>query len=224
MLLNLHFFLVLEELNVIVFFGPACTNVPTIGSGSPCGYHTTTPSYAQSFIATQTQVINYHLPVYDSVGHASRILYVDVSLGKERIDTYSSTTNYEGPATNSSTQEYFIKSGSQINHYTFDVTTSTCTSEVLTGSLPNTGVPNGYQLLSSTSSTNTYYLMTGGRVPEEFYGTLNEITVSKSHPIVPISEYYDNHQFRIDTQYNTTWTSFSAGNPNAAVFTLPAAC
>jgi len=145
--------------------------------------------------------------------------------GKERIDTV--TYSYSGCAPNhlteSSTQEYFIRHGSSITHYTYNVYTQACSVSALNGSLPNTRIPDGYNVYTQTAAATTYYFRQDGHYPFAT-GITDMITVSKHTPVVPLTESYVDNEARSNLSRNTTWTSFKSEEPMATMFNLPSSC
>jgi len=206
------------------FVGPACENVPTVGQYSPCGYHTVTPSFATSYTATESISGHNTAPVTSVNVTGSATIYLSGTLHKERIDTsLSMTESFSGTTTTSSTQEYYtLNANGTYSHFTFDTIASSCTGEVV-ATLPNTGVPDGFQIFNSTATDDTYYFLTGHKQPEEDYGTTETITVDKTTN-VPLSSSKIINSFRVVYRTFYTFTSYNPGEPSSSVFTIPAAC
>jgi len=201
------------------FVGPACENVPTIGTYSPCGYHTTTPSYPSAYTETEIITGENSYPVYHESITGTATIYLNGQM--ERIDTHLATNNsITGVVVQSNTETFYLNGYQYVYYPDFN----NCSKTTFSGPLPNTGVPDGYQILSSNANSDTYYFLTGYTYPSEPYGTTDEITVTKSHPIHPISTSTVVNSFRVTYTTNTYTTSFHQGAPANSVFDLPAAC
>jgi len=211
----------------LCFHGPDCTRVPTVGNGSPCGFATTVPSYASSFTATQTVLVHEQLPACVENSTIQRTVYVDGE--SERID--STIFGYISCTSQSSithTQEYYtLNSNGTVTKHVYSVDDNSCSGFLIDGPLPNVGVPSGYEYFGSDTvngqSVDVYYIMSGLIFPSELSGFTNYIYVIPSSPVVPVKEVRVDYAFRINTQTNTTWDSFTSGTPSVS-FTLPTAC
>jgi len=152
----------------------------------------------------------------------------------------NSTSNNNSTANNSSIsiQEYFVLSNdSTVKHYTYDVINQSCTASSGPGPLPELGVPAGYQFLRSETfdnkSVDVYYFINGLRIPQELYGVLDFLYVSKTNSTggpnnttlaIPVFENRIDYAFRVNTVTNTTTTSFLTEEPGLEVFALPTPC
>jgi len=206
------------------FIGPACENVPTVGTGSPCGYPTITPSFATSYTASQTITGHNSYPVSSEIVTGAATIYLSGTLHKERIDTFLATTDSSsGTTRTTSTREYYtLNANGTYSHFTFDVIASSCSGEIVT-TLPNTGVPNGFQIYNSTALDTTYYSLSGYKQPIEIYGTTETVRVAKNTN-VPLSSSKIINSFRVTYNTFNTFASYHVGEPISSAFTIPAVC
>jgi len=213
----------------LCFQGPECKSVVTVGNGSPCGYFTSPSYFPTSYTATQKQNSSQHVPVGVIYTNSSRTLYVSGSLGKERIDTTSSISQFGQSPTTLNMQEYFIlNANGNVTHYTYYQTYNSCVSEIIPGPLPNTRVPSDYQLWKTETingqTYDVYIFRKDGRYTSYESGLHVELYTKGSNPSYPVFENVLNDRWRNGVMTNTTWTSFVVGEPAPSLFNLPSLC
>jgi len=213
----------------LCFQGPECQTVLTVGSGSPCGWPPVSPKFRNSFSGNQFIKFSQNVPVGRIFTNSSTSIYVNGEIDKERVDTISNTYTTFNTESNAHTKEYyFLNSDNTVTHYKFDVLASTCTSEVISGPLPNTRVPQGYQLLRTENvggrDLDVYYYRNGGRIPAFEGGLTDFFYVTQNIPAMPVFRNTTDSRWR-NTQFTeTTWTNFVNTKPAPSVFNLPAQC
>jgi len=211
------------------FDGPSCENVPTVGVYAPCGWPPVESTYPDAYIATQDVSIVVRAPACIFTTEANRTIFVSATRAMVRVDTESSeTTSCSLDNSTANILEYYALNDSTVTHYTFDAINQSCTVSSGPGPLPYLGVPANYQLLRSDTfnnqSVDVYYFMNGLRIPQELYGVVDYIYVTKTTPATPLFENRIDYAFRVNTVTNSTTTSFLTGEPGLRVFELPSQC
>jgi len=226
------FFMCPAGTQCLCFDGPNCENVPTVGVYAPCGWPPIEPTFPAAYTSTQDVSIVVRAPVCTFTTEANRTIYVSTSRAMVRVDTESSESNTcsaDNSTVLANTLEYYtLSNDSSVTHYTFDVINQSCTASSGPGPLPYLGVPANYQFLRSDTFSNqtvdVYYFMNGLRIPQELYGVVDYIYVTKTNPAIPVFENRIDYAFRVNTVTNATTTSFTEGEPGLRIFELPMQC
>jgi len=211
------------------FEGPACASVPSmVNNPNPCGTHTATPTFNYSPYLSKTDITGTQRSLFaggsDTTGTAWT--YMSSDLHEKRVDTTLAVTDISTNAvTNSQISElYKLQNDGTYKKYTWDIIASTCT--VVAVNDLGERVPDGYQILNSTTSSITYYMMTGFSSGNtiSLFTTTDYYTVSKTNPVQLI-----NHTTKTFVGFNTNTVSnqvsqFTVVFISDQFFVIPSAC
>jgi len=208
------------------FNGPTCTSVPTVGTGSPCGYPSNFIPFPLQYFAEifTTEVIN--APITTVFNNISIEESYDAIIGNKRDDTTTITSN--SPGVTQTTDFDFANNG---NGQSVHIHQDGNTCQTTLSSFPSAGVPSSYQFLRldvlNGEDVNVYYWMNGGQ-NNGLSSTYIEIYTTRPSNgfVIPRKQVQiDNMpESRVSTTQTTLWTTFITAQPDPSTWNIPAIC
>jgi len=212
------------------FNGPDCSDVPTIGSGSPCVSLPTSdlPYYPEFYTVTKDTTTTVSFPGGSYIRETDEIDYYDGTISQFRTDrnvtiSFEGVTRYYQDFYNSSSHEH--------------VANGECSVDL--APIPIQGIPRypqtqkQYQFLRSDvykgMDVDVYFFMKGGRIAglPSVYAELWVTEVDDQNTVIPVYEIYNTigANYGSTSEFSVTvYSDWNSAQPDESIWNTPSAC